>query len=122
MESKNRIGRGANTDFLGLTSEDGFVVITGKREGQRGYTWLATCSKPGCLCSGTVLTHEYLVAGNPVKCGSSGHASASAEPVPRSESRASVEQRRKQEVVMSPRQRMEAAARAEELKALEGAE
>lgn len=119
MESKTRIGRGANTDFLGLTSEDGFVTITGKRESRAGYTWIATCTKPGCMCVGTQFPHSYLVAGNEVKCASSGHNSASAAPVQRSESRSYVEQRLKQDVIRSPRERAEALARQAEISAFE---
>jgi len=113
-----RVGRGLDTDFTGMTSADGFVTIINRREG-RTYVWMAQCSKPGCMCSGITFTHDYLVNGGVIKCASSGHDSASTAPVVRRQPSASVQERLRQEIVLSPRQRAEMAARKAEQDAFE---
>lgn len=122
MENNTRVGRGVNTDFTNLKSEDGFVTITGKREGRAGYIWVATCLKPGCMCVGTTFKHDYLVAGHPVKCGSSGHDSAGS-PVVNRPTAAHCEVRMTDDAryqSRSARAQMENRQRAEEIAALEG--
>ena len=116
--SNERMGRGLDSDFTGMTSADGFVTITNRREG-RSYVWAAVCSKPGCMCTGITFTHEYLVSGGEIKCASSGHDSASTAPVVRRQPEANVQQRLRQDVILSPRQRAEQAARKAEQDAFE---
>jgi hypothetical protein len=108
--SNEGMGRDSATDFTGMTSQDGFVTIINKAQG-RSFVWVGQCTKPGCMCSGFTFTHEYLVGGGIVKCGSSGHDSASAEPVARrTYAEAGVQERMRADVVLSPRQRAEQAA------------
>ena len=117
--SNERIGRGLDTDFTGMASADGFVRIINRREG-RTYVWTAQCSKPGCMCSGITFTHDYLVNGGVIKCASSGHDSASAEPVVRRQpSEASVQERLREDATGSVGQRYDAARRAAEIAELE---
>jgi hypothetical protein len=117
--SNERIGRGLDTDFTGMKSADGFVTITNRREG-RSYVWTAICTKPGCMCTGTTFSHDYLVNGGVIKCASSGHDSASAEPVARRQSsEASVQERIREDAVGSVGKRYDAARRAEEIAELE---
>jgi hypothetical protein len=114
-QANERVGRGLDTDFTGMTSADGFVTIINRREG-RTYMWIATCTKPGCMCSGITFTHDYLVNGGVIKCASSGHDSASAEPVVmRQPSEARVELREREDIVRSVGQRYDAANRAKEI-------
>jgi hypothetical protein len=108
--SNERIGRGVDSDFTGLTSADGFVTIINKSQG-RSFVWVGQCSKPGCMCSGFTFTHEYLVNGNPLKCPASSHDRASSEPVVRrTYAEAGVQERMRDDIVLSPRARAEAAA------------
>lgn len=117
--SNERIGRGVDTDFTGWKSTDGFVTIINKRMG-RSFVWVAECTKPGCGCTGTTFSHEYLVGGGVIKCASSGHDSASAEPVARrTYAEAGVQERMRPDVVLSPRQRQEQAASQAEREAFE---
>ena len=113
--SNERIGRSVDTDFTNWKSADGFVTIINKAQG-RSFVWVGQCTKPGCMCSGFTFTHEYLVKGNPVKCPASGHDSASADPVARRTYEAGVQERVREDVVLSPRQRAEMKQRAEEQK------
>jgi hypothetical protein len=119
--SNERIGRGTATDFTGMQSADGYVTITNKREG-RSYVWLATCTKPGCMSSGIVYTHEYLVNGGTIKCTASGHDSASTEPVRPRPTEASVQIGQREGTAGSARQRADAVARAKEIAEMEGAQ
>jgi hypothetical protein len=72
----NKLGRPITGDFTGLKSADGFVTIINRRESRVGYKWVGQCFKPGCMCTGFTFTHEYLVKGGEIKCGSSGHDAA----------------------------------------------
>jgi uncharacterized heparinase superfamily protein len=120
--SNIKMGRGVNTDFVGLTSKDGFVRIINKRESSVGYKWVGQCSKPGCMCTGFTFTHEYLVNGGEVKCGSSGHDSAGAAPTPRRTFAGSPSDH----IALRPgaqgsaRSRMESAQRQQEIADIEG--
>jgi hypothetical protein len=116
--SNIKMGRDSATDFTGMTSQDGFVTIINKRQG-RSFVWVGQCSKPGCMCSGFTFTHEYLVNGNPVKCPASGHDSASIEPTRRTYAEAGVQERMRDDVMLSPRQRAEQAASTAEREAFE---
>jgi hypothetical protein len=116
--TNERVGRGLDTDFTGMTSADGFVTITNRREG-RTYVWMAQCSKPGCMCSGITFTHNYLVNGGVIKCASSGHDSASTAPVARRSSEASVQERVREDAVGSVGKRYDAAQRAAEIATFE---
>jgi hypothetical protein len=116
--TNERVGRGLDTDFTGMKSADGFVTIINKREG-RSYVWLASCTKPGCMCQGITFPHDYLVNGGEIKCASSGHDSASTAPVARRQSEANVQERVREDIVFSPRQRADMAARAAEQAAFE---
>jgi cell wall-associated NlpC family hydrolase len=118
--SNIKMGRPVNGDFHGLKSADGYVTIIAKREG-RTYTWIGQCTKPGCMCSGFTFTHEYLVNGGEVKCGSSGHDAVSATPTARRQFVAGPGDSfaLRPGAQGSARSRMEAAQRAEEIDALE---
>ena len=113
--SNERIGRGTDTDFTGWMSADGFVTITNRKEG-RSYIWTAVCTKPGCGCTGITFAHDYLVNGGVIKCASSGHDSATTAPVVRQQQvgGAGVQERMREDIVFSPRQRAEMKQRAEE--------
>ena len=119
--SNERIGRGVDTDFTGWKSADGFVTIINRKEG-RSYIWVAQCSKPGCFCSGITFSHEYLVGNGVIKCASSAHDSASAEPVARRTYEAGVQERLRDDAVLSPRQRAEQVASTAEREAFEKAQ
>ena len=117
--NNERVGRNNETDFTGWKSADGFVTIVNRKEG-RSYVWVAVCTKPGCGCTGIVFPHEYLVGGGVIKCSASGHDSATTEPVVRQHAQGvGVQQRVKEDIVFSPRQRAEMKARAAEQKAFE---
>jgi hypothetical protein len=117
--SNQQQGRGVHSDFTGLVSNDGFVTVFARREGRK-ITWLARCSKPGCMSSGFSFPHEFLVAGQDPKCPASSHDSATVEPIQRSESPigAGVREYIPNEFT-GPRERAAAAERAAELKSLE---
>lgn len=121
--SNIKMGRGADSDFMGLKSADGFVTIINKRMG-RSFVWVAECTKPGCMCQGTTFPHEYLVNGGVIKCASSGHDSATIEPVERRQDAASVQSQLRQDVQsvgQSVGARYDAARRQAEIKAFEEA-
>jgi hypothetical protein len=119
MES-NKVGRPINGDFTGLKSADGFVTIVNKRQG-RHFVWVLECRKPGCMCTGGTLTHEYLVNGGDVKCASSGHDSAGSPSINRpTEARCDV--RRRTDIYSSARTQMEARQQAADIAAIERGE
>ena len=113
--SNERIGRGENTSFIGLRSKDGLAVITNQITNGTGFRWKAHCDACGCDWT---YDHAYLAAGNEVRCPASSHGTTGD-----TSRRAGVaEQRVREDVVLSPRQRMEAEARAKAIAEMEGSD
>jgi hypothetical protein len=111
--SNERIGRGENTSFIGLRSKDGLAVVTSQVTNGRGFRWKAHCDSCGCDWT---YDHAYLVNGGEVRCPASSHGTTGDA---RRTYDANVEQRVRQDVVMSPRQRAEQAASTAEREAFE---
>ena len=111
-DSNERIGRGENTSFVGLRSKDGLASITSQIENGRGFRWKAHCDACGCDWT---YEHAYLVNGGDVRCPASSHGTTG-DPARRA---GIAEQRVRQDVVLSPRQRMEAQNQAAEIAAIE---
>jgi hypothetical protein len=113
--SNERIGRGENTSFLGLRSKDGLASITNQVTNGRGFRWKAHCDSCGCDWT---YDHAYLVNGGEVRCPASSHG----VPGDARRTAGSVEQRVREDVVLSPRQRAEQAAREKEIEQMEKGE
>jgi hypothetical protein len=111
--TNERIGRGENTSFIGLRSKDGLAVVINQVTNGKGFRWLAHCDACGCDWT---YDHAYLVNGGDVRCPASSHGTTGDA---RRTYDANVEQRVREDVVMSPRQRAEQAASAAEVKQFE---
>jgi hypothetical protein len=107
----------ANSDYSNATF--GTLKVVGKIQTQFGYRYQLVCEQ--CGCQGQTVSQQQLAKTEQgtLKCANSGCSTATTTSVPRSESRGHVEQRLKEGVIMSPRQRMEAAARQAEIDGLE---
>lgn len=114
--SNEIIGRSATGDFIGLSSRDGLVSITGRIENGRGFRWKAHCSAPTCNCD-FVVEHSYLVNGGELRCVASGHSATLI--VERRTYEAGVYEQQKPEARLSARDRQEAAVRQAEIAQLE---
>ena len=106
--SNERIGRGENTSFLGLSSRDGLVTVTSQIDNGRGFRWKAHCSAPTCNCD-FVVEHAYLVNGGELRCVASGHSATLTSSSRSSDARVDIQPRA--DITASPRERQMAAAR-----------
>jgi hypothetical protein len=114
--TNERIGRGENTSFIGLRSKDGLASITNQVTNGRGFRWKAHCD--ACHCDWTY-DHAYLVNGGEVRCPASSHGTTGDA---RRTYDANVEQRVRQDVILSPRARAEQAASQTERESFEKSE
>jgi hypothetical protein len=118
--SNIKMGRPVTGDFTGLKSKDGYVTITGKREG-RSYVWIAVCSKENCRCTGIAFPHEFLVNGGEIECPNRGAHTAAATPTARRQFSAQPgDSFALKPGAGSVRDRLQAQQRDEEIKSFEG--
>jgi hypothetical protein len=121
MSNEHKPFYAANSDYSNEIFSDTLRVV-GTIQSVTGFKYKLYCdpSIGGCGCTGQVVTAKQLAQTEvgTLKCANAGHGRTEVN----RPTAASVQIRQKQDVISSPRQRMEVAARAKEQKEFESAQ